>query len=341
MESNLDKIPLVLTEELIKFPSLSGQELEVLNYLCSVFKEYGWTYETIPVEKDRYNIFVTFGEPHVCFTTHIDVVPAPEELFKPEVREGKIFGRGACDAKGIFACMIAAVKKLEEQGASNMSLLLVVGEETDGIGAKTATKALKNRNIRYLVNGEPTEGKLVTAHKGGLGFRITTTGVSCHSGYPDLGVDANKKLIEIAYKIQMASFGEDALLGPATINLGVIKAGTASNIVSDRGQIQGMVRTVTDSETVIEILKNCIDGNGELEILNNAPKVTLKTVAGFELTAVSYATDIPHFLPLGAECLMYGPGSIQQAHTDNEWVEIAALEKAVEAYTQIYYELIK
>jgi acetylornithine deacetylase len=330
---------LYLAKELVSIPSVSGNELEVLEYLTTTFTSFGWQYEKLEISEKRFNIFVTFGNPDICFTTHVDVVPAREHQFSPEIKNGRLYGRGACDAKGILASMICAVRNLELDGESSMSLLVVVGEETDGIGAKTASKQLSGRGIRYLVNGEPTEGKLVSAHKGGLGFRITTRGISCHSGYPEYGVNANSTLIDIAYQIQNTSFGEDPVLGAATVNLGLIKAGSAGNVISDFGQIHGMIRTVTDSESVIASLEEIISGRAELEILNNAPKVHLKTLPGFEISTVSYVTDIPHFLPLGAESLLYGPGSIRQAHTDDEWIDFNELEDSVSGYCRIFKNL--
>lgn len=330
---------LYLAKELISIPSVSGNEFEALEYLSTVFTSFGWHYEIHEISEKRFNIFVQFENPDVCFTTHIDVVPAKENQFNPEIKNGRLYGRGACDAKGILASMICAVKNLELNGKSNMALLVVIGEETDGIGAKTASKQLTGKGIRHIVNGEPTEGKLVAAHKGGLGFRITTRGISCHSGYPEYGIDANNTLVDIAYQIQNTCFGEDPVLGSATVNLGLIKAGSARNVLSDHGQIDGMIRTVTDSESVITKLQDIISDRAEIEILNNAPKVHLKTLPGFEISTVSYATDIPHFLSLGTDCLLYGPGSIKQAHTDDEWIDIIELEDSVTEYCKIFQNL--
>ncbi|HMO18713.1 MAG TPA: M20/M25/M40 family metallo-hydrolase [Oligoflexia bacterium] len=335
-DSDLTNKLVSLSSKLISIRSLSGDEGDALLYLLELFTSFGWDYEKIPVSENRFNIFVPFGTPRICFTTHIDVVPAPEDLWKPVISDGKLIGRGACDAKGILASMIIAVNKLVLDGNTDLSLLVVVGEETDGIGAKTAAKYLYNRGIKYLINGEPTDGSLVTAHKGGLSFTVSTKGKACHSGYPEYGEDANKKLIEVAYKLQNTDFGYDELLGPATINLGLINAGSASNILSDNGIIHGMIRTVTDSDSVVEILESVVGENGVLEINNIAPKVELKTLDGFRLSSVSYVTDIPHFMALGTENLLYGPGSIREAHTNSEWVRISDLADAVTGYCKIY-----
>jgi acetylornithine deacetylase len=336
---NMKSDLLQLASGLVSVPSVSGSEFLALEFLCEEFESYGWRYEKIPVSENRYNIFVTFGSPLVCFSTHIDVVPGEDHLFRPVISEGRLIGRGACDAKGILASMICAIKSLEADGQSNFALLVVVGEETDGTGAKVAAEKLKGRGIRYLINGEPTECKLVTAHKGGIDFHIQVRGVSCHSGYPEYGVDANRILIELADCILKSDFGSDPVLGKATVNIGQISGGTASNVVSDHADIHGEIRVVTDIETVTAHLESILGDKGQLTIKSSTPRITLKTLPGFEETSVAYATDIPNFLPLEAEYLLYGPGNIREAHTDSEWVEIKALEEAVDGYKRIYSDL--
>ena len=265
----------------------------------------------------------------------MDVVPASESQFSPKIREGRIFGRGACDAKGVATSMIAAAIELKKKGTVGFCLLFVVGEETDGIGARLATTQLSNRGIKYIVNGEPTEGKLIEAHKGGITFEVSLVGKSCHSGYPERGIDANVALINLAKELIDSDFGNDQVLGRATINLGVVSGGTASNIVSDRAQIQGMIRTVGDNADVVAKLNNIIGDRAKLTIVADAPKVTLKSLPGFDGGIVNYCTDIPHLLPLGAEMLLYGPGSINDAHTDNESVSIEELYAAKNDYIRI------
>jgi len=218
--------------------------------------------------------------------------------------------------------------------------LFVVGEETDGIGAKTAAHDLKNANLKYVVNGEPTECKLISAHKGGVTFDIQTSGKSVHSGYPERGVDANASLIEIASELQKIDFGFDEVLGRATVNLGRIEAGVASNVISSSGFISGVVRTVTDNAQVIEKISEVVRGRASLNIIGDAPKVVMKTLPGFETDVVSYCTDIPFLQPIAPEFLLYGPGSIFNAHTDHEYILISELNRAVDDYQKIYKTLM-
>lgn len=324
---------------LIAIPSPSGREEEAVQFLEADFRRRGWNCEVLPVEGERKNLFVSFGEPRVCFTTHVDIVAAPERLFQPEVRGGKLFGRGACDAKGIIGCMVAAAERLLAAGESGLSLLFVVGEEHDGIGAIAASKQLAGRGIRYIVDGEPTEGKLMAAHKGGLTLSVEYRGRSCHSGYPHLGDDANAKLIRFMHEALSADFGEDSTLGRATFNLGRIQGGTGDNIVSNYARVSGIVRTVTDNEPVLAKIRKLAGPEAKVEVSNAASLVRLKTVPGFEIDIASYCTDIAHFAPLGAECLLYGPGTIRLAHTDEEHITLEDLETAVDGFCRIFAAL--
>lgn len=341
MTAHEDRDALIsLTSKLISIPSVTGNEAPVLEFLCEEFLRNDWGYEKIEVENNRYNLFISFGSPKICFTTHVDVVPAPESLFNPRVVEDEIWGRGACDAKGIASCMIQTAKRLLASGKSDFCLLFVVGEELGGLGARVAGKALQGRGIEYLVNGEPTEGKLITAHKGGVRFKIRTSGVSCHSGYPHLGDDANIKLIKIASRLLEADYGVDPVLGNSTINLGKIQAGTAPNIISDNAELMGYVRTVGDHQKVVETIEKCVLNEGEIIDLTVTPVAHLITVPDMDTGIAAYCTDIPHFSPLGTKNLLYGPGSINVAHTLVERVKISEMEEAVESYIKIYDYLV-
>jgi acetylornithine deacetylase len=328
-----------LTKRLISIPSTSGNEILAIECLKAHFAENLWPVELIEVSEKRANIFVSFGVPEIVFTTHVDVVPGKAELFYPKEIEGGIFGRGACDAKGIVATMIASAKLLREAGASNFGLLFVVGEEDDGIGAKVAGEVLKNRGIKFLVNGEPTKNKLVSATKGAVRFSVKFQGKSAHSGYPELGVDANAKLLKFLYKLQEIDFGSDDVLGSATLNIGYIQAGLDAGVISDSAIAEFVIRTVSDNNFAIEKVQNIFQElkvTGELKILFNSSSTKLLTLSGFETEVVSFATDIPNFSKLNAQCLLYGPGDIAVAHSDNECLAISEIEKAIKDYSQIY-----
>ena len=119
---------IALASELIKIRSLSGQECGITDFLARTLADRGWPVERLPVCDGRENLFVAFGTPEIVFTTHMDVVPGPDELFEPSLRDNKLFGRGACDTKGIIATMISVAESLRAQEQDNFGLLFVVGE---------------------------------------------------------------------------------------------------------------------------------------------------------------------------------------------------------------------
>ncbi len=124
----------------------------------------------------------TWGKPLVTLSTHMDTVPP---FFPSREDADSIWGRGCCDAKGIIASMVGAAEKLLAAGVTNFGLLFVVGEERNSAGAIAASRA--PRGSRYLINGEPTENKLVLASKGVLRFEVIASGRLAHSAYPELG----------------------------------------------------------------------------------------------------------------------------------------------------------
>ena len=159
---------------------------------------------------DRFNVLAYWGEPAVTLSTHMDTVPP----FFPSREDAEfIWGRGACDAKGIIAAMIAAAEKLLGEGVKNFALLFVVGEERNSAGAAVAARA--PRGSRYLVNGEPTENKLALASKGVLRFEVVARGRMAHSAYPELGESAIEALLDALEAIRKVPLPSDALLGPA------------------------------------------------------------------------------------------------------------------------------
>src|SRR5207245_11779580 len=153
--------------------------------------------ERIPAAPDRDNIFASWGQPLVTLSTHMDTVPP----FFGSREDGEfIWGRGACDAKGIIAAMIAAAEKLLAAGTRNFGLLFVVGEERDSAGAKAA--AATPRGSRFLINGEPTENRIALGAKGALRYELTARGKLAHSAYPELGHSAIHTLLDVLHEIR-------------------------------------------------------------------------------------------------------------------------------------------
>lgn len=329
---------IALTKELITFRSLSGEERGVVSYLAGEMQRWGWSPKLLSVTPTRDNLWVQFGTPKIVFTTHLDVVPGPEKLFSPVLEGDKLTGRGACDAKGLAATMVAVAHNLLDKGEKDFGLLFVVGEEEDGIGAKAASSQLRDAGIKFIINGEPTEGLIAKAHKGAVGFTLQLSGTSCHSGYPELGKDANRAALQIGARLSELDFGHSEKLGSATINIGKFDGGVSANVVSAHATLHGLIRTVTPNSAVIATLSKAC-GDGELSIVYDVPCTELLEVPGIPSTVVAYCCDIPFFSPLGAQAVLYGPGSINRAHTDFEFITRSEIAEAIKGYEKIFYHL--
>src|SRR5579884_1851525 len=144
-----------LTRKLVDIESISGNEAGVANYLCDhlapLIAQYQGQIERMDVEPNRFNVLAHWGNPTVTLSTHMDTVPP---FFASREDDDNIWGRGACDTKGIIAAMISAVSDLLDQGTRNIALLFVVGEERNSTGAYHASR--QNRGSQFLINGEPT-----------------------------------------------------------------------------------------------------------------------------------------------------------------------------------------
>ena len=179
-----------LTRALIDIESITNNEEAVgdylYDYLAPLAARYGGGVERIEVEPRRFNVFAQWGEPLlVTLSTHMDTVP-PYVASRED--DEFIWGRGACDTKGIIASMITAAQTLLESGGKNFALLFVVGEERNSAGAYRM--ASEKHGSKYLINGEPTENKLALGSKGALRYEILARGRMAHSAYPELGESA-------------------------------------------------------------------------------------------------------------------------------------------------------
>ncbi len=329
--------------DFIAIPSVAPKEKLALEFLEALLKRNedpsgnNFTIERIPIGDGRYNLFAYVGVPKIVFTTHIDVVPAPEELFFPRVENEIIYGRGACDTKSIGILMLDVCLELLKNGERNFGLLYVVDEEVGGLGARTFASVAQNHGIEFLINGEPTGRKCFTGHKGGLGLEIEFYGKSVHSGYPDLGEDANLKLIDFCSKCTVLDLGNDALLGKSTITFGVISGGCAANMISDFAKAQATVRTVIDNAEVIARVKKLLPTEKcEMQIVYNADAVTCLTVPEFSTEIGNYCTDLSFFKPLGVKSVLFGPGEFKHAHSLDEQMDIRELLLARNDYFKIF-----
>jgi acetylornithine deacetylase len=330
-----------LTRALIDIESITNNEERVGNflyvYLAQLAAEHGGRVERLEVEPRRFNIFAQWGDPlQVTLSTHMDTVPP--YIASREDNEF-VWGRGACDTKGIIAAMIKAVEGMLEAGERGFGVLFVVGEERNSAGAYKAAR--DPRGSKYIVNGEPTENKLALGSKGALRYEVAASGKMAHSAYPELGDSAIHKLIDALAEIRRIPLSVDPLLGPSTLNIGTLSGGRAPNVIADEAKADIMIRLVGDSTETKTALHCAVEGRAELREVIEIPAVLLNAVDGIPTTVVAYTTDIPAFAGQWGEPFLIGPGTIHVAHTLEERVSKAELNEAVQIYQRIVRDLCK
>jgi acetylornithine deacetylase len=327
-----------LTRALVDIESITGNEERVggflFGYLSQLAERYSGRVERSEVEPHRLNVLAVWGEPVVTLSTHMDTVPP---FFPSREDEENIWGRAACDTKGIIASMIHATEMLLAGGGRNLALLFVVGEERNSAGAYHAAKT--PIGSRFLINGEPTENKLAIGSKGALRYEIVAQGRMAHSAYPELGDSAIEKLLNALERIRRIALPVDELLGPSTLNIGTIQGGRAPNIIADEARAELMIRLVGDSRLTKQALAAAVEGCAEAREVLEIPAVGLGRLDGFETTAVAYTTDIPAFGGAWGQPFLIGPGTIHVAHTLEERVSKRQLIEAVEIYQRMVKQL--
>lgn len=326
-----------LTRTLIDIPSVTGAEKNVGAFLKSYLETLRYSVQTQHVATDRFNVFATTGvKPELILSTHMDTVPP----FIESSEDGEnIYGRGACDAKGIIAAQIHAAEKLRSKGIHELGLLFTVDEEQGSAGAQIANADEAARDVKYLINGEPTDNKLASATKGSLRVNLRTTGSAAHSAHPERGDSAIEKLLDVLASIRACEWPRDEVLGETTCNIGVIRGGTRANVIPDAASAELQLRLVSKAEPVKTMLEATVAGRAEIEYLSAHDPVHLKTVAGFDACVVRFTTDIPYLSRWG-EPLLLGPGSILNAHTAHEFISKKELADAVEHYVALVRRLL-
>ncbi len=323
-----------LTNKLMAIPSVTGSEREVGEFLSSRLVELGYKVERQNVAENRFNIIALAGDPAVVFCTHIDTVPPVLPIREDE---DYLYGRGACDTKGIIAAMLETGDRLRRNGISNFGYLFVVGEETDGGGAKAAN-TLK-WNSRFVVVGEPTDNKLATAQKGSFWANLTVNGKAAHSGYPETGVSAIEGLWKVLNDCRNAGWGSDPVLGQGSFNVGVFRGGEAGNIVPAKAAATIMIRTIEGRKSVEEKMRSIVKDRASMEIVTATDPQIMHVVDGFQTTVVSFGSDIPYLPNLGKP-LLIGPGSILDAHTADEKIRKTELLEGIELYERLVRKLL-
>jgi acetylornithine deacetylase len=325
------------TRQLIDIESVTWNEGAVAQFVSDSLARMGFEVTTHAVSDKRFNVAARLGDPLVTFSSHLDTVPP----FIPSSEdETRIHGRGSCDAKGIVAAQIAAANRLRDDGVRDFGMLYLVGEEDGSDGARVANE-LRNRN-RYLINGEPTESHQAIATKGALRVLLEAKGMAAHSAYPELGESAIEKLLDVLQSIRQAKWPVDSRLGATTCNIGTISGGSRANVVADSAASELMFRTVTDAESVFEQVKQIVGSRADVKRGFTIPPVVTDVVeelAEVPTTVVRFGTDIPCLTKWGTP-LLFGPGSIHDAHTAHEFIYKKDLEASVGVYVRMAKALL-
>jgi acetylornithine deacetylase len=322
--------PIALARKLIDIPSLTGDERAVGEFLERELERLQFNVRRHFVSDSRFNIFASAGgRPRVVINSHIDTVPP---WFPSREDETKLYGRGSCDTKGVIAAMIAAGERLGNRGVRDFAFLFVVGEETDSIGAKTANIEFAHLGSEYVLVGEPTESKFARASKGALTCVIHFDGIAAHSAYPERGDSAVKKMLSAIAVIESFDWGSHDLLGKAMVNVGVVRGGEKPNIVPASAECELMFRTAGDHQEVRAKLEQLVSRfGGRITVARgNAPQFMV-VPDGAPSTVVAFNSDVPHLGNLGKP-LLFGPGSIRDAHGADEYIVKGDLIAAIDVY---------
>ena len=327
-----------LTRKLIDIESVTPNEeaigLWLLDYLRPLAHQHGGSIEALDVEPHRFNVFVHWGEPIVTLSTHLDTVPP---FFPSREDDAFIWGRGACDVKGIIAAMIKAAEILLDDGNRNFGLLFVVGEERNSAGAYAAANS--PRGSRFLVNGEPTENRLALGSKGAFRFEFHASGRMAHSAYPELGDSAILKLLDALTRLRQMPLDSDPILGASTMNIATITGGRAPNVIPDQASAEVFIRLVNDGSALLERVQAIAAGAVDVKHVLTIPAIRLGALSGFETFVASYTTDIPAFGGAWGKPYLIGPGTIHVAHTIEERVPKDQLNEAVNIYRDLVLRL--
>ncbi len=323
-----------LAAELLAIPSTTRDEGAAVEFVSRWLVARDWNVTVQEVTPGRGNVWASRKGGGVTLSTHLDTVPP---YVPPRRADGRLYGRGSCDAKGIAAAMMVAADRLAAEGEQRVDLLLVVGEERGSDGARAANQL--PATSRWLINGEPTESILASGCKGALRVTVRTTGREAHSAYPHLGASAITPMLLMLPELESLGLPVDPILGPTTVNVGLIRGGTEANIVPGHCEAEMMVRLVGDAAPVKERLEAWARDRADLEYGSFIPAQHFHTVPGFASAPVAYTSDIPLLTNWGTP-LLFGPGSIHVAHTTEEYVAEDELRSSVDAYMTLVRKLL-
>ncbi len=356
-----------LLAELIALPSVNpaflsprhphAGEQRVADFLAAVATRAGLEFEFQTVLPARSNLIARLCPSGnirrtILLAPHLDTVVADESQFVPRRKNGRLYGRGACDTKGSVAAMLTALCELAESKSRPRETEIIFAGLIDEEHAQAGSRALAKSKFKadLAIVGEPTRLQVVTAHKGSLWLQLATHGRAAHGATPHLGKNAVHEMarivdvLETDYAAQLRK-RKHKLLGTATVNVGTISGGKQPNIVPDSCSIQIDRRTLpgeTEASVRREIaaLLESKKLSATISSAKLAPALALETddklplvqaflrsVGQSRPAGVDYFCDAAVLSAGGIPSVVFGPGDIAQAHTADEWISLAGLER--------------
>lgn len=322
---------LAFFRKLLSIDSTSGRERTVAEWLFDSVDAPAR--ERFEVGDGTLNLLFSWGTPKVVFCSHMDTVPP---YIAPSFEGGVVRGRGSCDAKGQIVSMLEACRRLSDSGADGFGLLLLSGEETGSWGAKAFART--GFQAPFLIIGEPTENRMVSAAKGTKSFDLVFHGKAFHSGYPGNGVSAVDLFNRFYNDLKAKDFGIDPELGETTWNIGLLKSDNPQNILSPELTCRLYFRTTFVSDEAVQShMATAGDGLTVIPRGGDEP-ARYVTLDGFPSGPVAFGSDAPHLTNFGHK-IICGPGSINHAHRDDEHILVADMETAVDQYIMMFKAL--
>ena len=316
--------------EILGIDSTSSNEGPLADYLAEHLAVEGCS-----VQRLDGNLLFSWGDPQIVFCTHIDTVPPyiPPVVEKREDGQTIVRGRGTCDAKGQLFAMYNACLELAAKGYEGFGLLLVYGEETGSFREQ-------HPGGKYLIVGEPTDNKMVSASKGTKSFAVTVRGKSFHSGYPVYGASAVERFVDMVGSLRSVEFPMDPKLGETTWNIGRLSSDNPQNILSDFLTFKIYFRTTFASDDMVcRVMEGFNDEYITVEAFGGDTPAEYMTLDGFGTKTVAFGSDAPQLTNFQYRMLC-GPGSILVAHTSSEYIRLDDIRRAVENYVKIF-EILK
>ena len=353
-----------------------GSEEELIGFLEAVAGSFGFATRRCPVEGYGTNLLVLYererGLPWLLFDSHADTVAAEGMSIDPfgaEIRDGRLWGRGACDTKGSGAAMLWAARgyAASMNGPNNVAILFSVDEEWGMRGIRSFLARdypSLGFTFRGAIVGEPTVLRPVVAHGGICRFRVVTKGVAAHSSNPSLGRSAISSMMRILQAVETRYVpslrASHPLIGRAQCSVNTIRGGVASNIIPDRCEIEvdrrmvpgehpeevarlfgETLAAVRDEHPEVEYVLESIfeapplSADGSAELFATARGVLTSMGLSPEPSGAAYTTHAGAYAAAGLPAIVIGPGDVAKAHTADEWIELAELERSVAVYRGI------